>query len=49
MRISWLIGAGISFVIGFLLTSTIIGALIGLPLIIVSIFILVLGFILPDK
>lgn len=49
MRISWLIGALVCFLIGYLLTLTIIGAVIGIPLIILSLIILVVGIIIPGK
>jgi hypothetical protein len=49
MRTSWLIGALVTFVIGWFLTSTIIGAIIGIPLIGISVCILVLGLIIPGK
>ena len=49
MRTSWLIGALVTFIIGFILTSTIIGAIFGIPLILLSFVILLFGLLLPDK
>lgn len=49
MRTNWLIGAGITFLIGFFLSTTFIGAFVGIPLIIISIFILFIAFILPSN
>ena len=49
MRTSWLFGALVCFIIGIVLTKTIIGAPIGLPLIILSIIILILGILIPEK
>ncbi len=49
MRISWLIGAIVCFFMGYLLTITLIGAVIGIPLIILSLFILIIGIIIPGK
>jgi hypothetical protein len=49
MRVNWLIGALVCFLIGYYLTITFIGAIIGLPLIVISLIILVIGIILPQK
>jgi len=49
MRTSWLIGALVTFIIGIVLTRTIIGAIIGIPLIVISIILLLLAFIIPGK
>ena len=49
MRVSWLIGALVTFVIGYILTTTIIGAILGIPLILISIIILFLAFLIPEK
>ncbi len=49
MRTSWLVGAVICFFIGLVLTFTVIGAIIGIPLIILSILLLLLGIILPGQ
>ena len=46
MRTSWLVGALICFIIGIILTITIIGAIIGVPLIILSLVLLLLPNIL---
>jgi len=48
MRISWLIGALVCFIVGVGFTITIIGALIGIPLILISVLFLVLGIVLPE-
>lgn len=47
MRIPWLLGALVMFLIGFI--SILIGVLLGLPLIFLSLVILILGFALPAK
>jgi hypothetical protein len=49
MRVAWLVGALVTFIMGFILTITIIGAILGIPLIIVSIFILLLAFVMPER
>jgi len=49
MRTSWLVGAFICFFIGLVLTITIIGAMIGIPLIILSLILLILGIIIPGQ
>ena len=49
MRTSWLIGALITFIIGFILTMTFIGAILGIPLIVLSLVLLVIGIVLPGK
>ncbi|MEK6894206.1 MAG: hypothetical protein AABX10_01970 [Nanoarchaeota archaeon] len=49
MRTSWLIGALVCFSMGYLLTITIIGAVVGIPLIILSLFIIIIGIIIPGK
>jgi fucose permease len=49
MRSSWLGGAIITFIIGFVLTVTIIGAVIGVPLIILSVVLLFFGIIIPGQ
>lgn len=49
MRISWLVGALICFIMGIILTMTIIGAIMGIPLIILSVILLVIGIIIPGK
>lgn len=48
MRSSWLLGALVCFIIGIALTKTIIGAVIGIPLILLSLLFLILGIILPE-
>jgi hypothetical protein len=49
MRTSWLLGALISFIMGVILTITIIGAIIGIPLILLSLILLIVGFIIPQS
>jgi predicted membrane channel-forming protein YqfA (hemolysin III family) len=49
MRSSWLFGALVCFIIGVVLTISIIGAIIGIPLIILSVILLILGIIIPGK
>ena len=49
MKTSWLIGALVSFIIGMSLTMTIIGAIIGIPLILLSIFLLIFGILLSGN
>ncbi len=49
MRTSWLFGALVTFVIGVILSITIIGAIIGIPLIILSLFLLIIGFFVPSQ
>ena len=49
MRVPWLIGAFIIFVIGYILANTWLGWIIGVPLIALSVFLVVIGLILPDK
>jgi uncharacterized membrane protein len=49
MKTSWLIGAFITFIIGFILTLTIIGAIIGVPLILLSLILLIVGFFVPGS
>jgi len=47
MRLSWLVGAIICFFMGLFLTFTLIGAVIGIPLIILSVVLLIAGIIIP--
>lgn len=47
MRSSWIGGALVTFIIGLILTITVIGAFIGIPLIILSIILLLVGIIIP--
>ncbi len=49
MKTSWLIGALICFIMGVGLTITIIGAIIGIPLIILSVILLIVGIIIPGQ
>ncbi len=49
MRTSWLFGSFVTFIIGVILTITIIGAIIGIPLIILSILLLIISFFVPGK
>lgn len=49
MRISWLLGGLIFFFIGGFLTLTIIGAIIGVPMVLLGIFFLFMGVFLPEK
>ena len=49
MRASMLIGALIILIFGIIFTASVIGALIGIPLIILSIIFLILGIVLPSK
>jgi len=49
MRTSWLLGALVCFIIGIVFTITIIGAIIGVPLIILSLILLVVGIIIPEQ
>jgi len=49
MRTSWLAGALVCFIIGIVLTITLIGALIGVPLIILSVILLILGIVIPGQ
>ena len=49
MRVSWLIGAIVCLFFGIFFTITLIGAVIGIPLIIVSVILLIAGFILPGQ
>jgi len=49
MKLTWIAGAIFLFILGIVLTVTIIGAIIGIPLIILSIFIALLGILLPKK
>jgi hypothetical protein len=49
MRTSWIIGALVCFLIGYILTTTIIGAVFGIPLILLSLILLIVGIIIPGK
>lgn len=49
MRISWLIGALVCFFMGLVFTLTIIGAVIGIPLIILSLILLIVGIVIPGR
>ena len=49
MRKSLLVTALILFLIGLILTSTIIGAIVGIPLIFISLILLILGIFLRPK
>ncbi len=49
MRTSWIFGAFITFIIGLILTLTIIGSVIGVPLIVLSVVLLILGIIIPGQ
>lgn len=49
MRTSWLIGALVAVIIGYLFSITIIGAIIGVPLILLGLFLLIVGIFLPEK
>jgi len=49
MRTSWLIGALVCFIIGVGFTITIIGAIIGIPLILLSLILLIVGIIIPGE
>ncbi|PIN73719.1 hypothetical protein COV20_05865 [Candidatus Woesearchaeota archaeon CG10_big_fil_rev_8_21_14_0_10_45_16] len=49
MRTSWLVGSLITFIIGFILTITIVGAVLGIPLLSLSIIILIIGLFLPAQ
>ncbi len=49
MRNSWIIGAFVCFLIGWMLTKTIIGAVFGIPLILLSLILLIVGIIIPGK
>ncbi|MBM3231811.1 hypothetical protein FJZ21_00320 [Candidatus Pacearchaeota archaeon] len=49
MRTSWIIGALVCFLIGYILTTTIVGAILGIPLILLSLFLLIVGIIIPGK
>lgn len=49
MRVSWLFGALVTFGIGYLLTMTLIGAILGLPLMGLSLLILLGGIFLPNN
>ena len=49
MRTSWLICALVTFIIGAFFASTLIGLLVGIPLIVLSFILLIVGFILPGK
>ena len=49
MRSSWMFGALVIFIIGLILTLTLIGAVIGVPLIILSVIILIIGIFVPGK
>ena len=42
-------GALVIFIIGLILTLTLIGAVIGVPLIILSVIILIIGIFVPDR
>lgn len=48
MRSSWLLGALVTFIIGFIFSLSIIGLLIGVPLIVLSLLILFLAFVMPE-
>lgn len=49
MRSSWLFGALVCFIIGLVLTITLIGAVVGVPLIILSLILLIIGIIIPGQ
>lgn len=49
MRTSWFGCALIMFVMGLILTITFVGAIIGVPLIIISLIILIIGIFLPNN
>jgi len=49
MRTSWLFGALVCFIIGIVFTIIIIGAIIGVPLIILSLILLIVGIIIPGQ
>jgi len=49
MRKSLLVTALVLFLIGLILTSTIIGAIVGIPLIFISLILLILGIFLRPK
>ena len=49
MRVSWLIGALVCLIMGLIFTITIIGAIIGVPLIVLSIILLIVGIIIPGR
>lgn len=49
MRTSWIIGALVCFLIGYILTTTLIGAVLGIPLILLSLLLLIIGIIIPGK
>lgn len=49
MRTSWLVTALVLFLIGLILTSTIIGAIVGIPLIFISLILLIVGIFLRPK
>ncbi len=49
MRTSWLFGAFVSFIIGLILTITLIGAIIGIPLMILGLILLFIGIIIPGQ
>lgn len=49
MRSSWLFGALVCFIMGIIFTISILGAIIGIPLIILSVIFLFVGIIIPDK
>jgi len=49
MRISWLFGALVCFIMGVIFTISILGAIIGIPLILLSLILLFIGIIIPGK
>ena len=49
MRTSWLMGALVTFIIGVVFSITIVGLVIGVPLIILSLILLILGLIIPGQ
>jgi ABC-type uncharacterized transport system fused permease/ATPase subunit len=49
MRISYFVIAFIAFAIGYVFTNTWISWLFGIPLITLSVFFVVLGFVLPGE
>ncbi len=49
MRISWLVGALITFIMGVVFTISIIGSLVGIPLVVISVLLLFGGIFLREK
>ncbi len=49
MNTSWMVGGFILFLVGVMLTLSIIGSVLGIPMIFISVIILIVGIFIPGR